>query len=727
MTIPTTIAASGPYTPNGATTVFPFGFKALSDTDVQVVLVAPDGTETILSSAAYNVTLAAGDDPGGSVTMLSAPVNDGRKLWIYLDPTFLQEIKFEDEGAFNQTILNQLADEAGARAVWLRDKINRAVQLPAGEVAPALPGAGSRAGKFLGFDPLTGALGVFAGTGSAGDAAQVTYTPSGLGGKRRLLTEYLGERKSVKDFGAIGDGVLHTAAEWIIPGVLGRYASLAALQVDYPHVTATTDPIDWAAFQAGVNYFINSGSGTLEVTDGAYNLGGKSVVQSRGVNKNLGICNIEGTGRQTVTIVSNGGVACFSATGYGQPDGMQTLDLRIGGMTILGNGVPVTGSVAIGFTLVSDPHFEDLHIEGFEYAFYFQDVDQAVFDACMIQFNTRGLFARQNPAGPGVVPNCTQPNQYVFNGTTWLNNSLSGLHCVGGSNWTFNGGVISTCGIGDNVNGFGIKFEDCGYQGGTIVTMTGVNFEANNGVADVILDNDLASGALTQSSYVFIGCSFNRTSNTYKATNSIITNFGSIATVGDQVLVLIGNVFKSLGSYTPNAGRPYLATSGVQGFTHKNLITIGNIFEDAVEAPTKIQSYGKPFSEVAKTGNQVINNATATVWQLDTSFFSYIGVGTINGSFQVVIAESGNYLLDAVLTWQLAVAGTGVFEIRRNGTVILRSQPVGTDVWNVCGAKYLAAGDLIDVRVTQNSGGAATIAGASFAASYLNIQKMADG
>lgn len=63
----------------------------------------------------------------------------------------------------------------------------------------------------------------------------------------RLLTEI-----HVRDYGAIGDGTLHTVAEWIIPGALGRYANLAALQVDYPSVTATTDSIDSAAANAAL-------------------------------------------------------------------------------------------------------------------------------------------------------------------------------------------------------------------------------------------------------------------------------------------------------------------------------------------------------------------------------------------------------------------------------------------------------------------------------------------
>lgn len=51
---------------------------------------------------------------------------------------------------------------------------------------------------------------------------------------------------SPKDFGAIGDGNVHTLQEWV---TTGKYSSLAALQVDYPHVTDLTQSIDWAATQ----------------------------------------------------------------------------------------------------------------------------------------------------------------------------------------------------------------------------------------------------------------------------------------------------------------------------------------------------------------------------------------------------------------------------------------------------------------------------------------------
>jgi hypothetical protein len=84
-------------------------------------------------------------------------------------------------------------------------------------------------------------------------AALVGSITTGTGATARTVQAKQRDIISVMDFGAVGDGTLHTVAEWIIPGALGRYANLAALQVDYPHVTATTDSLDWAAIQSAIN------------------------------------------------------------------------------------------------------------------------------------------------------------------------------------------------------------------------------------------------------------------------------------------------------------------------------------------------------------------------------------------------------------------------------------------------------------------------------------------
>lgn len=88
--------------------------------------------------------------------------------------------------------------------------------------------------------------------------AAAVYMPAGTGAISRTTQDKLRESISVLDFGAIGDGTLHTVQEWIT-GPLARYANLAAVQADYPHVTATTEAIDMVAIQAAINASIYGG------------------------------------------------------------------------------------------------------------------------------------------------------------------------------------------------------------------------------------------------------------------------------------------------------------------------------------------------------------------------------------------------------------------------------------------------------------------------------------
>lgn len=55
---------------------------------------------------------------------------------------------------------------------------------------------------------------------------------------------------NVKNYGAIGDGTLHTVREWFDSG---KYSSLQHIQIKYPHVTSLDDSMDWAAIQKALN------------------------------------------------------------------------------------------------------------------------------------------------------------------------------------------------------------------------------------------------------------------------------------------------------------------------------------------------------------------------------------------------------------------------------------------------------------------------------------------
>lgn len=57
------------------------------------------------------------------------------------------------------------------------------------------------------------------------------------------------ETVSIKDFGAIGDGTLHTLQEWV---TAGKYKDLAAIKSKFSFVTSLNQSIDWCATQYAV-------------------------------------------------------------------------------------------------------------------------------------------------------------------------------------------------------------------------------------------------------------------------------------------------------------------------------------------------------------------------------------------------------------------------------------------------------------------------------------------
>lgn len=96
-------------------------------------------------------------------------------------------------------------------------------------------------------------------------AAEVMTRLRLAGAVARTQAEKNAEVASVMDFGAIGDGTLHTIQEWIIPGARAWAASLGDVQAKYPHVVGTADSIDWASTQAA----LDSGVSEVLIPSGA--------------------------------------------------------------------------------------------------------------------------------------------------------------------------------------------------------------------------------------------------------------------------------------------------------------------------------------------------------------------------------------------------------------------------------------------------------------------------
>lgn len=93
----------------------------------------------------------------------------------------------------------------------------------------------------------------------------VVKTANGVGQVARTQRDVNSSVIYPEDYGAIGDGNVHTLQEWIDSG---RYASLSDIQADFPKVISLDEYIDKVAIQAAVDY-AKSVSGLVKGMPGA--------------------------------------------------------------------------------------------------------------------------------------------------------------------------------------------------------------------------------------------------------------------------------------------------------------------------------------------------------------------------------------------------------------------------------------------------------------------------
>ena len=220
MTISTTTARTT-YNGNGVTTVFSIPFRFLANGDLVVVEVSAAGVETTKTLTTHYTLTGAGDDAGGSVTMLVAPAN-GTRLIIYRDTDIVQETDYISGDPFPAETHERALDRLTMIAQEIGSDADRSIKVPVGDsssLSTTLPASANRLDKFLVFDDVTGAAEVSTVTqtqvasavaaayaaGSTADA--VTFLQSGTGATSRSVQSKLREMVSVLDFGAAGDGI----------------------------------------------------------------------------------------------------------------------------------------------------------------------------------------------------------------------------------------------------------------------------------------------------------------------------------------------------------------------------------------------------------------------------------------------------------------------------------------------------------------------------------------
>ena len=391
MTISTTTARTT-YNGNGITTVFPIPFRFLANGDIVVVSVSAVGVETTKTLTTDYTLSGAGDDGGGTVTMLVAPAN-GTRLVIYRDTDIVQETDYISGDPFPAETHERALDRLTMIAQEIGSDADRAIKVPVGDsdsLSTTLPAAANRLDKFIVFDSATGATelstvtqtqvasavaAAYSAGGSTADA--VTFIQEGTGAVSRSIQSKARDSVSVADFGAVGDGVTDDTAAiqaaidyctgdgkqalYFPANVVGKYYKITSTLIingrlnifgDGPFSTTIIAVgftsgqyiLDFDNLAASVVYFGGVSDITLR-SDNSLAVGMRIKNLSYMLNKNVQFYGLlSGIFITGTNCFSNffEEVTCYSITSYGV-----YMDTFTGGGHYLFNGCTFTGNIGL--------------------------------------------------------------------------------------------------------------------------------------------------------------------------------------------------------------------------------------------------------------------------------------------------------------------------------------------------------------------------------------------
>ena len=185
------------YTGNGVQTSYEFNFPIFADEDIQITI---DG---VLQTDDYLIS-GAGDTNGGEVNFVNAPA-DGSVIVIKRQVPYERYTDFLEGGDFSARALNNELDYLTASVQQLSRDQASMLRYDETEAAAnnELPSLVNRAGKALGFDGFGNPIAVDYGL----TQAPSSFTATGTGAVSRLLSNKVADMISIRDFGAVGDGV----------------------------------------------------------------------------------------------------------------------------------------------------------------------------------------------------------------------------------------------------------------------------------------------------------------------------------------------------------------------------------------------------------------------------------------------------------------------------------------------------------------------------------------
>jgi hypothetical protein len=138
MTISSELSAAGPYNGNGATTIFPYGFKITDKSHIRVVLLNANGTTRDLSLADGDfIVSGAGNAAGGSIKLTVAP-RSGEKITLLRNLPFTQETDLPNQGPYFAETVESRFDLTVMQIQAVKEITDRSFKVEPGQEVPDL-------------------------------------------------------------------------------------------------------------------------------------------------------------------------------------------------------------------------------------------------------------------------------------------------------------------------------------------------------------------------------------------------------------------------------------------------------------------------------------------------------------------------------------------------------------------------------------------------------------
>jgi hypothetical protein len=210
------------YTGNGVTTAFAFSNTVYDQDTIAVYLSG------VLQTRGTHYTVAiAGDNTSATINFLSPPAVSAAVRLLRNQP-IENEIDLPTAGIFPASSVERGLDESVMRDQQMLQDLNRALRAPITDpVVSDIPAVATRANKVLAFDAngnpdvsvstraqidaAVTTVETLAGA-AAGSSASISHIAAGAGAVATTVQTKLREWVSVKDFGAVGDGVTDDTA-----------------------------------------------------------------------------------------------------------------------------------------------------------------------------------------------------------------------------------------------------------------------------------------------------------------------------------------------------------------------------------------------------------------------------------------------------------------------------------------------------------------------------------